>query len=96
MNQDHSTIAVPTTEIFEELFAELEQTRRNKMVFLEKHAQEVFWLRRRIQLIELLDKMIDADEDPEQVELYAKQFDKVKEPQDVVNRLKDIYGNDIQ
>ena len=96
MKQDLSAIAVPTTDILEEVLNEIIQKRRNKMVFLEKHNEEIFWLKRRIKLLELLDKMIDEDEEPEKISFYAKQFEKVKEPQDLVDRLKDIYGDDIQ
>lgn len=66
------------------------------MLYLQKHAEEMFWLQRRIQFLTTLNDLIDADARPEEAELIASQYAKVKEPSDLIARLKDIYGKDLK
>lgn len=66
------------------------------MLYLQKHAEEMFWLERRIQFLKTLNDLINIDARPEEAELIAKQFEKVKEPSDLIKRLKEIYGKDAR
>jgi hypothetical protein len=65
------------------------------MVFLHKHAEEAFWLQRRLLFLETLDRMIEADTHVADAERVAEEFKKVETPADVVVRLKEIYGKDL-
>jgi hypothetical protein len=66
------------------------------MIQLQKHAQEIFWLQRRIQFLEALDKLLELDVTAEEATVFAKQFSKVENPTDLVKRLKEIYGEDLE
>jgi hypothetical protein len=66
------------------------------MMFLQKYAEETFWLQRRLLFLETLNKMLEADVDPRDAERVAEEFKKVENPVDVVARLKEIYGKDLQ
>ncbi len=66
------------------------------MIHLQKHAQEIFWLQRRIQFLEALDKLLEMDLTPEDAQHFAKQYSKVENPTDLVKRLKEIYGEDLE
>ncbi len=66
------------------------------MIHLQKHAQEIFWLQRRIQFLEALDKLLEMDVTAEEATVFAKQFSKVENPTDLVKRLKEIYGEDLE
>jgi hypothetical protein len=70
------------------------------MVLIEKHAQEVFWLRRRIDFLEKMNELLDEDEHLYEVKLNAEQiatqYKKVENPEDVIKRLKEIYGRDLK
>ncbi len=66
------------------------------MIHLQKHAQEIFWLHRRIQFLEALDKLLEMDVTAEEATVFAKQFSKVENPTDLVKRLKDIYGEGLE
>ena len=62
------------------------------MVFIQKHSEELFWLERRIEWIKRLD---EANADVDETIAVASQFKKVESPNDLVNRLRDVYGNDL-
>ena len=66
------------------------------MIHLQKHAQEIFWLQRRIQFLEALDKLLELDVNDDEATVFAKQFSKVENPTDLVKRLKEIYGEDLE
>lgn len=68
------------------------------MVTLQQYSEEIFWLQRRIKLLEMLDELLDDDvyDAEEKVAVITKQFEKVKDPADVVDRLKDIYGKKLR
>ena len=66
------------------------------MIFLQKHAEEMFWLQRRIQLLETMHELVTIDASEAQINLVAKQFSKVENPSNLVDRLKEIYGSDLQ
>lgn len=71
------------------------------MITVEQYAQEIFWLKRRIKLLERLDDILnddydEIDEKQKKVDLYAKLYDKVRNPKDLVNRLREIYGKEIK
>jgi hypothetical protein len=65
------------------------------MIFLHKHAEEAFWLQRRLKFLETLDILIEADVDPRDAERVAQEFKKVETPADVIARIKEIYGKDL-
>ncbi len=66
------------------------------MIHLQKHAQEIFWLQRRIQFLEALDNLLEMDVTADEATVFAKQFSKVENPSDLVKRLKEIYGEDLE
>lgn len=66
------------------------------MVYLQKHSEEIYWLNRRIQFLKVLDELIDQDVTAEEAKHIARQFVKVENPIDLVARLKEIYGEDLQ
>ena len=66
------------------------------MILIEKHAQEIFWLNRRIEFLTKLNELLDIDETAEVAESYARQFAKVENPKDLIERLKEIYGREIK
>lgn len=68
------------------------------MVTLQQYSEEIFWLQRRIKLLEMLDELLDDDvyDAEEKVAVITKQFEKVKDPADLVDRLKDIYGKKLR
>ncbi len=65
------------------------------MVLIEKHAQEVFWLQRRLDFINKLNDVLEDDGDMEDARSVSEQYKKVEHPEDVVKRLNEIYGRDI-
>lgn len=66
------------------------------MIHLQKYAQEIFWLQRRIQFLEALDNLLEMDVTAEEATVFAKQFSKVENPTDLVKRLKEIYGEELE
>jgi pyruvate formate-lyase activating enzyme-like uncharacterized protein len=62
------------------------------MVYCNEHSQEIYWLKRRIKLLEELDQVIDKDDADELALQIAEQFRKVERASDVIDRLRDIYG----
>ena len=71
------------------------------MITVEQYAQEIFWLKRRIKLLEELDDILndqydEIDEKKTKVDYCGKLYQKVQNPKDLVNRLRDIYGKDIK
>ena len=65
------------------------------MAFLQKHSEELFWLERRIQWIKRLDSLLEADADVDETFAVASQFKRVESPNDLVNRLRDVYRSDL-
>jgi len=65
------------------------------MVFIQKQSEELFWLERRIEWIKRLNSLLEADADVDETIAVASQFKKVESPNDLVNRLRDVYGNDL-
>ena len=65
------------------------------MAFLQKHSEELFWLERRIQWIKRFDSLLEADADVDETIAVASQFKKVESPNDLVNRLRDVYGRNL-
>ena len=65
------------------------------MVFIQKHSEELFWLERRIEWIKRLDSLREANADVDETIAVVSQFKKVEGPNDLVNRLRDVYGSDL-
>ncbi len=65
------------------------------MFTIEKHAEEIFWLQRRYDFLRMLNDVLEEGLTLQDAEKKAVQYSKVREPQDLVDRLKDIYGDDI-
>ncbi len=66
------------------------------MVHLQKHAEEIFWLQRRIELLYSLDDLLNEDEPIVQAHSLTTQYSRVENPTDLVKRLKEIYGEDLE
>jgi hypothetical protein len=43
-----------------------------------------------------LDNLLEMDVTAEEATVFAKQFSKVENPTDLVKRLKEIYGEDLE
>lgn len=65
------------------------------MVLLNKHAQEIFWIQRRLKFLLELDQLLEIDATPEEASKLADQFRNVEHPSDLVDRLKEIYGGEL-
>jgi hypothetical protein len=65
------------------------------MVFLQHHAEELFWLQRRYTFLRLLDDLLDKDAPLEKAEEIAGQFSKVRDPKDLIARLEEIYPDHL-
>ena len=66
------------------------------MVFIDKHSQEIYWLKRRIDFLKRLDAILN-DEDRSTHGIHIDtQYETVDQPFKVVDRLKDIYGDELQ
>jgi len=66
------------------------------MIHLQKHAEELFWLQRRIHFLTALNELLIEDASIEEVHSVVSQYSKVENPIDLVNRLKEIYGKDLK
>jgi hypothetical protein len=66
------------------------------MVRFQEHAEEIFWLQRRIDFLHELDDLLMDVASEDIVNCVASQYVKVENPIDLVNRLKDIYGDDLK
>ena len=42
-----------------------------------------------------MDSLLEADADVDETFAAASQFKKVESPNDLVNRLRDVYGSDV-
>jgi hypothetical protein len=65
------------------------------MVILQKHAEELFWLQRRMTFLQILNELITAENTLEEAEKIAFEFRKVENASDLVDRLKELYGDDF-
>jgi hypothetical protein len=65
------------------------------MAFLQKHSEEIYWLQRRIIFLKLMDELLDKEADVDEFSDVASQFKKVEKPIDLIERLKDIYGEEL-
>jgi hypothetical protein len=65
------------------------------MVHIQQHAEEIFWLRRRIYFLETLDRLLDQDRTAYEAEQVGNHFAKIEDPSDLVERLKEIYGEEL-
>jgi hypothetical protein len=63
------------------------------MIYSEKHAEELFWIKRRVLFLESLAEMNDNNFDSREAEEMGKNFKKVETPYHLVSRLKEIYGD---
>jgi hypothetical protein len=66
------------------------------MVYIQKHAEELFWLQRRYTFIRMLDELLNEDASVDKALEAEEQFSKVKNPNDLVDRLREIYGDHIK
>jgi hypothetical protein len=67
------------------------------MVHNERYAQEIFWLRRRIEFLECFDNILRNSGNPDHDGLdLSIEFAKVKNPDDLFDRIKDIYKDHYQ
>jgi hypothetical protein len=65
------------------------------MVLIQEHSEEIYWLTRRIAFLKSLDRIIDENEPLRSAEAIAREFRKVENPSDLVDRLREIYGSDL-
>ena len=71
-------------------------------MYIHKHNEEAHLLRRRLDLLDLLDDVVRSNLHEEQlfgqteVQKLSDNFKSVKEPVDLVKGLKKIYGVDLK
>jgi len=65
------------------------------MMILEKHSQERFWLLRRVNFLERLNRLIEEERNEEEAANLAKSYRKVENPSDLQDRLHEIYGKNL-
>jgi hypothetical protein len=66
------------------------------MVFIDKHSQEIYWLTRKIDFLKRLDLIVHDDPNADEALFISSKYKKVENPSDLIDRLKDIYGDDLQ
>lgn len=66
------------------------------MIHSDEHAQEIFWIQRRLLFLESLDDVVKSGGDSRDAEDLGTYFKKVETVQDLVERLKEIYGDDLK
>ena len=65
------------------------------MIILQKHAEEIFWLQRRIAFLQIINELMTAENTLEEAEKIAAEFRKVENASDLAERLKELYGDDF-
>ena len=71
-------------------------------MIIPKHAEEVFWLEQRMLFLKKLNDLLIASPDASDEDLkknaedIAKDFKKIEEPQDLIQRLKEVYGKELE
>ena len=65
------------------------------MAYIPKYRKELFWLERRVHWIKLLDSLFEADADEGVTFSAPSHYKEVESPNDLVNRLRDVYGMDL-
>ena len=63
------------------------------MVHMERHARELFWLERRIQVLKDIDRYRCGKWPSSRV--FPGEYDSVSQPTGLMDRLKEIYGDDL-
>ena len=66
------------------------------MIYSDERAQEIFWIRRRLLFLESADEVVKSGGDSRDAEELGTYFKKVETVQDLVERLKEIYGDDLK
>jgi hypothetical protein len=69
--------------------------RRTRMIPIEHHEQELFWLKRRIKYLEALHSHINQSPDESTIASLHQQYSKVATPRDLVDRLEEVYEGDL-
>jgi hypothetical protein len=70
-------------------------TRRPRMIPIEHHEQELFWLKRRTKYLEALHSLVNRSPDEDAVSSLHQQYSKVATPRDLVERLEEVYEGDL-
>ena len=70
-------------------------TRKNTMIPIEQHEQELFWLKRRIKYLEALYSFINQSPDQDAISSLRQQYSKVVTPRDLLERLEEVYEGDL-
>jgi hypothetical protein len=65
------------------------------MILVEQHSQERFWLLRRVNFLERMNRLIEEDRYEEEAANLAKSYRKVENPSDLQDRLHEIYGKNL-
>jgi hypothetical protein len=65
------------------------------MIPLEKHEEEMFWLKRRIAYLEKVQALSTRTSAETLIERISPQFSKVATPRDLVERLEEVYEGDL-
>lgn len=65
------------------------------MIQLEKHEEEIFWLKRRIAYLEKVHALSTRTSAEKLIERITPQFSKVATPRDLVERLEEVYEGDL-
>ena len=61
------------------------------MLPLEQHAEEIFWLKRRIKYLETLHSFINQSPDDDVIAKTERQYAKIATPKDLISRIEEVY-----
>jgi hypothetical protein len=65
------------------------------MIPIETHAEEIFWLKRRIQYLEAIHGFINQSPDDDVIAKTERQYAKVATPQDLIERIEAVYEGNL-
>lgn len=65
------------------------------MVLSQQHSEEIFWLKRRLQFLFEIDQLQRRGATTDDIMAVVDEFRKVEKTSDLVQRLRDIYGDQV-
>ncbi len=65
------------------------------MIPIERHEQELFWLKRRIKYLEALYSHMNKLPDKDAISSLHQQYSKVVTPRDLLERLEEVYEGNL-
>lgn len=66
------------------------------MIPIEKHEQEIFWLKRRVKYLEELNSLVNQLPDDDSISSLNSKFSKVSTPRELIDRLEEVYEGGLE